>query len=438
VLGLSMPDVVVITCHDLGRHLGCYGVASVRSPNLDRLAAAGARFDLAFCTAPQCSPSRASLATGRYPHSHGVMGLTHDGFDWDLADGERHIAALLAEHGFETHLVGLQHVTRDVDRLGFQQRHADGHGDGTGSAGSREVATAVEELLRDRQGGAPLYLEVNFFEPHRPYDFGGVRPDAAADVSVPGYLPDIPEAREELAALQGAVHEADLAVGRVLDAIDRAGMSERALVIFSADHGLAMPRAKCTLYDPGIGIALLARWPDGGVRRGTAVPGLVSNVDVVPTILEAAGLPIPAEVQGTSLLPRLRGQAAPAREAIFAEKTFHSHYDPMRCVRTERYKHIRNFETAFAVDVPGDVQRGAIFRADPARYAADRRALVELYDLEADPLEQRNLAGSPEVVEVQRSLDRTLWRWMSDTSDPLLRGPISSPRYRAAIEGFGR
>jgi len=429
-MNASKPHIFVITCHDLGHHLGCYGIESVRSPNLDRLAAEGARFDRAFCTAPQCSPSRASLATGRYPHSNGVMGLTHEGFDWDLNSGERHIAARLAEDGYETHLFGLQHVTQHVDRLGFQHLHTQG----SGSTSSRDVGASVEAFLHGMRSQAPLYVEVNFFEPHRPYNFGGVEPDTAAGVFVPLYLPQIPEAREELAALQGAIREVDQTVGRVLDVLERVGLSQGALVIFSADHGLAMPRAKCTLYDPGIGIALIVRWPGGGVPLGSAVPKLVSNLDILPTILQAAGFPIPVEVQGTSFLALLRGEPHRARETIYAEKTFHSYYDPMRCVRTERFKYIRNFETAFAVEVPGDVQRGPIFRSNPGRYSGDRQQLVEFYDLFTDPLEQHNLVGSPELAGVQRELDQRLWQWMEETQDPLLSGPIASPRYRMAIQ----
>ncbi|MBO0702917.1 MAG: sulfatase-like hydrolase/transferase, partial [Candidatus Dormibacteraeota bacterium] len=134
------PHILSITCHDLGRHLGCYGIESVHSPSLDRLAAGGARFDNAFCAAPQCSPSRAALATGRHPHSNGVMGLTHGGFAWDLSAGERPVATLLAEAGYSTHLFGLQHITRHLDRLGFGDVHATGEGDsGATHAASAEV-----------------------------------------------------------------------------------------------------------------------------------------------------------------------------------------------------------------------------------------------------------------------------------------------------------
>jgi arylsulfatase A-like enzyme len=226
----------------------------------------------------------------------------------------------------------------------------------------------------------------------------------------------------------------DAAAGSVLAALDKAGRAEQAIVVFTTDHGLAMPRAKCTLYDPGLEVALIVRWPGGGFDGGPARSELVSNIDVLPTLLEAAGAPLPAGLQGRSFMSLLRGDAYEPRKSIFAEKTFHSYYDPMRCVRTERYKFIRNFETAFAVEIPGDIQQGAIFRADPFRYSTDRTDMVELYDLERDPAEIHNLAGAPGVEAVEKQLSEELWRWMRETGDPLLDGPISSPRYRQAMQ----
>jgi N-sulfoglucosamine sulfohydrolase len=428
-LNITKPHILVITCHDLGQHLGCYGVDSVRSPHLDRLASGGTRFEHAFCTAPQCSPSRASLATGRYPHNNGVLGLTHESFDWDLYPGERHAAARLAESGYETHLFGFQHVTQQVDKLGFQHLHVQG-----GDTGAEEVGMAVETFLHSPRSQSPLYIEVNFFEPHRPYDFGGMQPDNVAGVFVPPYLPQTSEARAELAALQGSIHTVDQVIGRALDTLEQVGLAQQTLVVFSADHGLAMPRAKCTLYDPGINIALLVRWPAGGVPAGVSVPALVSNIDVLPTMLEAAGLTPPESVQGMSFLPLLRGAPYQSREAIYTEKTFHSYYDPMRAIRTERYKYIRNFEAAFAIEVPGDVQLGQIFRSNPGLYSTDRSQIVELYDLSTDPLEQHNLAGSSALQAMERELDQRLWQWMEQTQDPLLVGPIPSPRYRKIMQ----
>ena len=408
-------DVVVLTTHDIGRHLSCYGRRGVQSPNLDALAAGGARFDQAFCTAPQCSPSRASLATGRYPHNNGVMGLAHHGFDWELDPSVPHIARLLADQGFVAHLFGGQHVSQHPERLGFTTYHEDKNG--------QEIASGVEKVLgTDRR----LYLEINFEETHRPYP--KVADEPRAGVEIPAYLPDGPEAMAEVAGLREGIRLMDQAAGQVLAALDRAGRAESAIVVFTTDHGVAMPRAKCTLYDPGLEITLLLRWPAGGVGGGEVRSRMVSNIDVLPTLLEAADVRVPDGVQGRSLL------AGGGRDTIFAEKTFHSYYDPMRCVRTDRHKFIRNFEAAFAVEVPADIQSGPIFRADPSRYSRDRPAVVELYDLEADPLEQRNRAGMKDVADIEKRLDAGLWRWMRETDDPLLKGPVPSPRYRLAME----
>ena len=404
--------MVLITTHDIGRHLNCYGNRTVTSPHLDGLAARGMRFTRAFCTAPQCSPSRASLASGRYPHNNGVLGLAHHGFDWEL--DVPHAASLFAAAGFESHLFGGQHVSLHPETMGFSELHGDASGE--------VVANEVEALLA-RSGDRRLYIEINLAETHRPYP----KPPVNPVVEVPRFLEDTPEARSELAALQKAIETMDLAAGRVLAALEKAGRAESAIVVFTTDHGLAMPRAKCTLYDPGIEVALIMRWPAGGL--GGVRDDLVSNIDVLPTLLEAAGIEIPREVQGRSLLHGDR-----RRDAIFAEKTFHSYYDPMRAIRTSTHKLIRNFETAFRVEVPGDIQTGAIFRADPGRYSTDRPDVVELYDLEADPLEQRNLAGNPEVHDLEHDLSERLWAWMRETDDPLLKGPVPSPRYRLAMQ----
>jgi len=418
-----------MTAHDLGRHLHCYGADSVSSPHLDALAAAGMQFDLAFATAPQCSPSRASLATGLYPHNNGVMGLAHAGFDWELSAATPHAAALFGAMGYETHLFGHQHVTLHPERLGFAHIHLPAQE--PGSATGMVVAAGVAELFAKRDSETPLFLEINFDDTHRPY------PELAAPpsqkLSVPGYLPAIPETFIELAGAEAAIRSADAAVGRVLDAIEGSGREGSTLVVFTTDHGLPMPRAKCTLYDPGLEVALLMRWPAGGLVGARKVDELVSNIDILPTLIDAAGGAAPKGVQGRSLMPLLRGEKHKPRDAVFAEKTFHSYYDPMRCVRTPTHKFIRNFETAFAVEVPADIQRGPLFRADPSRYSADRPSIIELYDLGADPLEQNNLSGEPAGAAVERELDARLWAWMRETSDPLLKGPVPSPRYTQAM-----
>src|SRR5690348_16551017 len=252
-------DVVVMTTHDIGRHLHCYGRASVVSPHLDALAASGARFDGAFATAPQCSPSRASLATGRHPHNNGVMGLAHRGFDWDLTSP--HAAAIFAGLGFTAHLLVGQHVTLHPERLGFHRIWA---------------TDDLDEVLATADADRRLYLELNFEETHRPYPPAG---DPPPNLELPGYLPPGPESIQEMTAVEATIERMDAAVGRVMAALEKAGRADNAFVVFTTDHDLAMPRAKCTLYDPGLEVALIARWPAGDIDAGAVHRQLISNID---------------------------------------------------------------------------------------------------------------------------------------------------------------
>jgi arylsulfatase A-like enzyme len=207
-------------------------------------------------------------------------------------------------------------------------------------------------------------------------------------------------------------------------------LADRTVVVFATDHGAAMPRAKCTLYDPGIEIALLLRWPS--LPAGRVVDALVSNVDITPTLLDGLSLPMPSNLHGRSAWREIRGEAAAPREEIFAEKTFHTYYEPMRAVRTERHKLIVNFEASTAVDVPADIRLSPIYPLMISDFVSIR-PLLELYDLEADRWERINLALAPEYASIREDLRQRLLLWMQDTDDPLLQGPVSSPYYADAV-----
>jgi N-sulfoglucosamine sulfohydrolase len=428
---MRRPNVLFFTCHDLGRHLGCYGYWTIHSPGLDALAGSGVRFDTLFCTAPQCSPSRASLHTGRYPHATGVLGLAHPPYGWRLAPTERHLAHLLGEAGYSTTLIGMQHLIEHgrAEELGYEQVFP------VQPAGD-EAVVAAQRLRHLAAAERPFYLEVGFEEPHRPYDFGGAQPDDSLGVEVPAYLPDVPEARQDFAAFQGAVRVMDSAVGRILAALDELELADNTWVVFTADHGIAMPRAKGTLYDPGIEVSLLMRWPAGGISGGRVVPDLLSNVDVVPTLLEGVGHPLPATLHGRSFWPLLRDAPYTPRAEIFAEKTFHTSYEPMRAMRTATHKYIVNFEVSTAVDVPSDVRESPIYPLLIREFGRVRDH-VELYDLATDRSERTNLAGRPKVAALEDDLRRRLLAWMRETSDPLLANPVASPYYSESLRRLG-
>mgnify|MGYP006281298625 FL=1 len=328
-MAVPKPNILLVNCHDLGQHIGPYGVPTVHTPALDRLARSGVVFTNSFCTSPGCSPSRAALFTGRYPHSTGVMGLTHGNFFWRMNDDEEHLAQLLGAAGYRTALIGgmHEHTPGEERRLGYQHLPA------TGYQPANKVADATLSFLQtQRSSETPFYLCVGLFEPHRPFDYGGAVPDRETGVTIPPYIPqDSPEAcaaaEEEFAALQGAIRRVDHAIGRILDGLEQSGFGDNTVVVFTADHGLAMPRAKCSLYDPGIEVPLIIRAPSWHLEPGSRRAALVSNVDVVPTLLDALGIPIPKRIQGVSAMPCLRGVNRHVRDAVFAEKTDHRTYD---------------------------------------------------------------------------------------------------------------
>jgi arylsulfatase A-like enzyme len=424
----AQPNIVLIHWHDLGTHLGAYGHGDVHSPNLDRLAAESVLFTRAFATAPQCTPARGSLFTGRYPHSNGLMGLAHRG--WEYADGEKPLPMLLRNAGYRSTLIGLQHESQcPRERLGYDE---------IVSGGDREeycgpVSQAAVRWLQDhRQSNDPFLLVAGFFEVHRPYPPGRYDEPDGAGIAVPAYLPDAPAVRQDLAGFYGAIRAADAATGAILQAIDENGLRDNTLVIFTTDHGAALPRAKGTLYDPGLQVALMMRAPGPWGVSPVAHHGMVSHVDVLPTLLELVGVDIPPHVQGKSFAGLLRpGMSSLNRTEIFAEKTYHSEYDPMRAVRTERFKYIRNYELGPALQLPIDIE-SSLSRTAIGDAHMTQRAAYELYDLSNDPLEHVNLADEPAWRELRHRLAAMLEAWQRETGDPILHGPIPPP---GRIEG---
>lgn len=428
------PNLLFLHSHDLGCHLGCYGVGTVRSPEIDRLAESGVRFARSYCTSPGCSPSRAALWTGLYPHQTGVQGLTHNLFGWRLAEGRGHLAQYLASHGYRTALAGGFHEDITWQRLGYEQALNDDGGLCFHPAS--EVAAACEAFFAQRKASAdttaaPFFLSVGLFEPHRPFNYGGASPDDSLGVAIPDYIPQDDAARQEVArkdfaGLQGAIASLDASVGQILRALEASGESENTIVVLTSDHGLPMPRAKCSLYDPGIEVALLMKGP--GLVSGRVEEGLISNVDIFPTLCELLGVPVPDGLAGVSFAGRLREDSTPPRDAVFSEKTYHRSYDPIRAIRTETHKYIINFEFNTSYDAGSDILRSPIYRASAEKYTQPR-AKVELYDLKTDPSEMTNLAGDPEHAELEAELRRRLVEWMRETNDPLLEGPVISPYY---------
>ncbi len=267
-------------------------------------------------------------------------------------------------------------------------------------------------LREDASRDKPFFLMVGLNKLHRP--FTDTWPDLQKPeaVCVPGYLADTPEVRAEMACFYGEVSRMDAVVGKILDTLWECGLNENTLVIFTSDHGIAMPLAKGTLYDPGIKIPLIVAW-NGRVRGGQRSTALTSNVDLLPTILDAIGERerIPRGLDGHSLWPCLERDEDVTHQYIFAEQTWRNFYEPMRAIRSKHYKLIRNFEPGIGLQIAADILHTSTVDVMRETLRNWPRPEVEFYDLIQDPDERHNLAGGSDTLKIERTLTRELDDW---------------------------
>jgi arylsulfatase A-like enzyme len=413
---MDLPNILALHSHDTRRYVQPYGYA-VPTPNIQRLAEQGILFRQAFCAGPTCSPSRAALLTGQSPHSCGMIGLAHRGFR--LRDYGHHLVQVLGQEGYTTTLCGGHHEAPwPGNEIGYHRVLPSAH------IKAEAVSQAACEFLESRPPG-PFFLSVGFFETHREF-----RPPSSPQVELycqpPAPLPDAPQTRRDMAGFLASAKALDRGMGAVLESLDRAGLADNTLVICTADHGIAFPFMKCNLTDHGLGVMLILRGP-GGFAGGKVCDAMVSHIDVFPTFCEMLAMDAPARLEGRSLMPLVCGQADEVNEEIFGEVTYHAAYEPMRAVRTKRWKYIRRF---------GDRTRPVLPNIDdsPSKTLLVECGLrerptprEELYDLVYDPHEVCNLvddaAHSAKGEEMRRRLDA----WMRRTCDPLLKGPVPAP-----------
>ena len=427
------PNVLLIHCHDLGKWLPAYDRLSVEAPNLDRLASESIVFDEAFSTSPLCTPARSSLFTGLSPHRNGLMGLTHQG--WTYAPGVVTLPEHLGALGYKTALLGLQHEDLDARKLGYDEVHGLGF-----LPRALEVARLCERWLPFADNAQPFFAVAGMWEAHRPWPDEDYEPVDARQVEVPAYLPDNEYTRQDLAGFYAAIAQLDAAVGKILDALDECGRSDDTLVIFTTDHGAAFPRAKGTLYDSGVGVALMIRpprkWHVEAGRHGS----LASHLDIVPTLIELAGGDVESlNLEGVSQLSVILGEARSleieeAERHLYLEKTYHDGYDPLRAVRTPRYKYIRSYrEGSEGAPLALDLELSETRKGLPENYR-ETRLPEELYDLVVDPDEIHNVVADPAYRDVAQQLSSALDAWMRNTSAPLLDGPIPEPRPPSRVD----
>lgn len=427
VLGLiaeDRPNLVLITADDLGMHLGSYGDDTVPTPNLDRLAEEGVRFSKAYVTQASCSPSRASMLTGLYPHQNGQVGLANE---YAMRDDVQTLPALLSAEGYFTGIIGKLHVRPDTpENFPFDTRHITSAVD---SNRVRDVAEAAGNHIRE-SGDKPFFLMVNYFDPHkvpgtptgfaRQVDGIPAEPLKAGDAQPFAFFPVAPteEYNAKIADYYNSVARLDVGVGLLMDTLRTSGELENTLVVFVSDHGAPFTRSKTTCYESGVHVPMFAVWP-GRILDNQPVHELVSIIDILPTFLSAAGVEVLASLPGVDLMPWLEGDATgPVREFVFTKYTAHrlEHRYPRRAVSDGRYKLIHNVEAPAPNPLRhlgnGLIQGLSKGTQEPVAQAVYERLLnppeYELYDLDEDPAELVNLADSPAKAVVKKRLQRAL------------------------------
>ncbi len=416
---MSTPNILYIHSHDTGRFIQPYGY-SVPTPNLQQFAEQSVLFRRAFCANPTCSPSRAALLTGQSPHSSGMFGLAHRGFG--LNDYSQHILHTLRKAGYFTALSGTQHVALNGDKtlLGYDAILDEG----------RDRVDAVADFLKQRDTDRPFFLSVGFQETHRNYPEPGPDDDPRYVQPVPPF-PDTPQTRYDMASFRTLARRLDEKMGRVFELIDEHGLTDNTLVICTTDHGIAFPRMKCNLYDTGIGVMLMMRWPNGdahGFRAGRVVDSLVSHIDVFPTLCDILGIDPPKWLEGKSLMPILRDEKPEVNDEIFAEVTFHAAYEPQRCARTNRWKYIRRYTESDKPVLPNCDDSPSKTLWMEHGWQNRPVAREQLYDLVFDPHEANNVAAESNHAAILDEMRGRLDRWMERTNDPLRKGWVDPPK----------
>ncbi len=455
-------NVVLFVADDHGQDAGCYGNPVIKTPNLDRLADQGTLFPNAFATTASCSASRSVILTGLHNHRTGQYGHQHSYHHFQSFDDLESLPVLLAEAGYRTASAGKYHVApAEVYRF---DRFIGGS-----SRNPVEMAENSRSFVHSRSE-RPFFLYFCTSDPHRgagrdlqaphqpdrfgnrPEGYAGIEPVVyrAEDVRVPPFLSDNPATRAELAQYYQSVSRLDQGLGRLLEILEESGVLNETLFIYVSDHGIAFPGAKTTVYEPGLRSPAIVRHPSAQTR-GIVNRAMISWTDLTPTILDFAGVAAPQYqphvsegvvrdqlpethgLHGRSFLGVLEEENPQGWDEVYASHTFHEiqMYYPMRAVRTRKYKLIWNIAHPlpfpFATDLfASSAWQFALKGGMNARYGVRtvrdylQRPEFELYDLEKDPWESKNLARDPAFAGILEQLEAKLHEFQKRTADPWL------------------
>jgi N-sulfoglucosamine sulfohydrolase len=429
--GAKNYNIVYIHTHDSGNIFSPYGYNSP-TKNIEDFAKEAVVFKKAFCASPTCSPSRSGLLTGMYPHANGMLGLANRGFS--LKNYNWHLVSHLKENLYKTVLCGIQHEYGSysdhkggAEAIGYDfditsennHKHQEDY-----YLWDISNAENTSEWIRKNGKNGNFFLSFGMFSTHRKFPEVNREVINEEFVKAPYPVPDFKETRNEHAKFLTSVHYADKCFGLVIDALKDSGLYENTIVIFTTDHGIPYPYAKCTLFDSGLEVALIMRVP-GSLENGSVTDNLISQIDIFATLCDLTGIEKPERLQGESFAGFFSGKKEKHRDEIYGEINFHTSYEPVRCVRTKNYKYIKYYDKEYL-----KINVSNIDVSDTKNLLLENNLLLQekyseaLYDLYNDPGERKNLIDNPGYKDILETLRSKLLQWQKDTDDPLLNGGI--------------
>ena len=446
------PNILLIVSEDNGPDLGCYGNTNVYTPNLDQLAAEGVQFNNAFVTYSVCSPSRGTIFTGLYPHQNGQIGLaTHK---YRMYKGIKTLPKYLREAGYLSGCIGKVHVNPESEIPWDYRPSGLLNGSNFGKRNLPDYAKKAMEFIRQSSDN-PFFLMVNFPDAHFPvqYDVEGLPTKKIETEDIDGPMDFIGADSEYLrkftANYYNCMNRLDESVGMLLDSLRLSGKADNTFIIYLGDHGAQFSRGKCSNYEAALRVPFIMHWPDK-IKSGIQREELISTIDLLPTILDLAGVEKPEFMPGKSLIALAKDEESDWAEYVFAGGTGSAphFYYPRRSVRDKQFKLIHNINyqeenphVGFYNRRKGHFVAGTSL--EEIEKLDDDMAEVyriwrnppefELYDLKSDPLEFKNLSEKPEYKQELEHLKKVLKQWQTDTKDPF-NNPVKLQRFNQDVK----
>lgn len=414
------PNFIIFIADDAAwDDSGAYGNKSIKTPNIDRLAAEGMLFNNAYLTTSSCSPSRCSILTGRYPHNTGAPEL-----HMPLPDNQVMFAGQLQKAGYYTASAGKWHL--GPERVEFDKIYQ-----------KRDDSGCIDwvKALQERDMDKPFFMWLAASDPHRIYKPNIIPdPHQPENVQVPVYLPDSDSTRKDLAMYYDEIARLDSYIGKVINELEKQEELDNTLIIYMTDNGRPFPRCKTRMYSSGVKTPFIVRWP-GKITPGSISNSLVSSIDIAPTFCELAGAEIHENFQGASFAKILKDPEVVTRRFVFSEHNWHDYQAHERMVNNGQFLYVFNAYPELNASPPADAVRSLTYEEmirlksegklteEQMDCFVEPRAAEELFDLKNDPFQLMNLADNPEYSEILKEMRETFQNWAKETNDAVPENP---------------